>query len=672
MIKLLKQINDVFVVQDNAGNTAINLINFMNYNGSELLATANAPNSNDLFDYKNNTYDFKNNTIEFRTTTLSTGMFGLLDVQKTGIAIKNLTISINLTSKISRNTDLDKFTGFLIISKSSENNILTTVKNCILRNVSSTVVILSGLIGDYFNGTIDNCSTQYTYNRAFLHNDGDRGGIVGMRAGYNNSLIIRNCYNTMDIDSNGGGITGHLCGNADNSKQSVVFIDNCYNTGMLYQYCGGICGINSGKTESSGKCTFTIQNCYNNSLLFNDAQGGIFGIDSFSSNSGTTNLIVKKCYNVNLMQESGGGIFSTDTCVIDGDAILNAEISECYNLGNMINAENGGIFAGLSVESRGNGKITMIITDCYNSGNISESSGGITGSNCFRVFEFGIMDITIKNCYNTGVLYDEGAGGIVGNSSFRVSGTTNFITTNIIGCYNLGRANIDDIGGILGTNCGSNQDNTSTFNVIDCYDISGSFLDHDENGNGNIIGNDVKRVTIKNCYVINLVNFGEFGTGNLLGATSDLATVTTINCSYSGYPSPGAGIGPIVTLSQVKNAGNFDYRCIFENKQAPIIKGFLKCPPWNPDNRCLESFAPKLGNNCTGSCLVDGIWEETLPGEIAVQPCDNGIQLSRKCLGEEKWGNITYKSCNSRAIAVAVILGTLLLVALVMLFSMIR
>jgi len=181
------------------------------------------------------------------------------------------------------------------------------------------------------------------------------------------------------------------------------------------------------------------------------------------------------------------------------------------------------------------------VYNCYSNGDISESCGGIYGSNCTGV---------VANCYSTGNITGQYAGGIFGESS-------NGIATN---CYSTGIIDASDAGGIFGafstgtaTKCYSSNDiignnaggifgTTDGTNMIDdgqaianyCYSVGNiigenaggifgyqtdTLVNHQTNvantcySNGNVVGNNA---------------------GGIFGALINSTNVTATNCYSSG------------------------------------------------------------------------------------------------------------------------------------------
>ncbi len=126
----------------------------------------------------------------------------------------------------------------------------------------------------------------------------------------------------------------------------------------------------------------------------------------------------------------------------------------------------------------------MIISNCYSTGEISgQLAGGICGDWVFNSSNGGRLKI--ENCYSTGIISGNSAGGIIG-------GSYNGGRLKIENCYSTGIISGDgSAGGIIGS-----SSNTNTI-VKNCYTI-GTF----SNNNG-IFGENLGSSTEINCLATN-------------------------------------------------------------------------------------------------------------------------------------------------------------------------
>jgi hypothetical protein len=181
----------------------------------------------------------------------------------------------------------------------------------------------------------------------------------------------------------------------------------------------------------------------------------------------------------------------------------------------------------------GSGISTNItISNCYSTGLIRDSCGGICGSN------FGYKmsgTATIQNCYSSGGL-GHSSGGICGPSlGDNMSGTI-----NIKNCYSTGDI-FPQGGGICGPNFGYQM--SGTLIIENCYSL-GSIFNNGGGICGSYFGSQMTGIaTIQNCYSIS--NVGENG-GGICGSNFGYlmtGTATIQNCYSTGsVGSNGGGI----------------------------------------------------------------------------------------------------------------------------------
>jgi hypothetical protein len=301
-----------------------------------------------------------------------------------------------------------------------------------------------------------------------------------------------------------------------------------------------VSGVLSISDNSSGGKTYTLQN-------------NIF-INELNYNNGTSNILLNhptnyiqldandvfdgNGYEINLSGVTTGGLFSCN-----GTSLENAP--EVKNLGvtNGRVSDDGGFIIRQS-------QSYFKVTNCYNTGFISgNSAGGIAGAsagyqgectitNCYNTggisgnYAGGIAgygagyngSCTITNCYNTGDISDtdagEGAGGIAGYNSGYYGECT------ITNCYNTGEISSTNAGGIAGATAG----NGGECIITNCYntgDISG-------NSAGGIAGYDAGSYgscTITNCY--NTGDISSTNAGGIAGYEAGSYGSCTIQNSFS-------------------------------------------------------------------------------------------------------------------------------------------
>jgi hypothetical protein len=247
---------------------------------------------------------------------------------------------------------------------------------------------------------------------------------------------------------------------------------------------GWLCQSNFGKTATDNY----IVNCYSDGEIGGLYSGGLVGSNA-GSNGG--NLTIIGC--------SSSGVISAD----GAGGIVG------YNSG-----INGGI---------------VYIQSCWSTGLISGGCGGIVGSNS--------QFTTVTNCYSTGAIAGNNAGGIVGANPGNTS--VSLLPIVIENCYSFGNITGGNSGGI----CGSLNSN-NTIQITNCYSI-GNVVSNGGSGiyAGAICGNNFGSVIITNCYAVGSVTetIGYIIAGNS-NITINTPSVIVSDC-YSEAGSPGGTPG---------------------------------------------------------------------------------------------------------------------------------
>jgi len=242
----------------------------------------------------------------------------------------------------------------------------------------------------YFAGTFD--GNGHTISNLNIDNSAGNCGLFGYLSGEVRNLTVKG--KIISLDGNCGGIAGQI--------SETGRIINCISDVKIEakQKTGGIAGYNDGGM---------IEGCINKGNVSGTYKvGGVVG-----ENWGGK---ITACGNHGKIKSSKRGVATYGTGGIAGRSVsAEAEISECYNLGNIVsNTEATGGVTGYM-----NAKGTTV-KDCYNTGEILVSqesdkknivktyAGGITGI-------AGVNGVVIRNCYSAGEI--KGAdvtGGIIG------------------------------------------------------------------------------------------------------------------------------------------------------------------------------------------------------------------------------------------------------------------
>jgi hypothetical protein len=224
-------------------------------------------------------------------------------------------------------------------------------------HVEGTITTSSGSIGGIVYTGV---STNFTdcSNAATLNPANHSGGICYNLSG---TSTIDHCWNTGEIESNGGN-AGGICGAAASGSAGNVVIQNCYNTGSITNVGGATGGIVASLNVAKAIA------CYNTGTLTgtgkNSNVGGIAGVFQGNSNG-------------------------------------NGDIIACYNTGTVTasaNSETGGKIylggiAGTSVTG------TAVATASYNTGTVSWTGTGDEGA----VYTGGIIGFFTKDENNVAV-----------------------------------------------------------------------------------------------------------------------------------------------------------------------------------------------------------------------------------------------------------------------------
>ena len=418
------------------------------------------------------------------------------------------------------------------------------------------------------NATIDNCHVSTT-NSITIGKNG--GGLFGARYGYDATITISNCTNSLEISGeNAGGICGALAG-----YKGTLTIDSCSNSSVISgTSAGGICGNRAGQNG-----TLDIDNCSNSGEISGTSAGGICG--SEAGRNGT--LDIDTCENSgDITGDSAGGICG-EAAAYNG---ANVTISDCENSGT-IGTDNGGICGPYASHREG----TLTINECNNSGVVNLGGGGICGAYCcgggicstdIDSNKQNSGDVTITNCSNSGEIKADssddgtGAGGIVGryaargydgtntwtrktliiescSNSGEITGTgqdycggggicgsyafySNEKSTNrITNCSNTGGINGRGGGGICGSYCCNTGNNTlGRLNIEYCYSTGKLTRDHSGGIVGAFCGGTVE---VKYCYYNYTTNYIE--TNYLGGIVGSNCAIIIFNC-YSIFDRNGS------------------------------------------------------------------------------------------------------------------------------------
>ena len=254
----------------------------------------------------------------------------------------------------------------------------------------------AGIVGYGYPVTLENCVNRATVSSA------TKGNIAGVVAyvGGSTRNTLKNCRNEANITGCGDFVGGVV------ASGSNVTMGNCWNTGDIVNtktpssmtYCvGGVAGgLSSGSTATrcvnTGRISSTVKRT-----------GGIAG--------GLGGSTLNSCYNIGEVH----GIYGVGG-VVGSISAANTQITDCYNLGNVICAAPTAVFT--DKYAKGVGGIvgdptdtsnTAKITNCYNAGTITNEDtattgitvGGVIGSSSANNYKGEATKnlISAENCY---------------------------------------------------------------------------------------------------------------------------------------------------------------------------------------------------------------------------------------------------------------------------------
>ena len=233
-----------------------------------------------------------------------------------------------------------------IVGKNTKDGL---VLDCFNRGdiVSTSGNDIGGIAGQN-NGILRNC-----YNSGNLNSLGGAGGIACRNYG-----LIELSYNTGNITASASAVTGAGGVAASNLGE----IRRCYNTGQILMFfekggtavAGGITGYNYGTVRISYNtgtisCVQVVQTSYD--------------FVNFGGISGSLNGTIQDCYNIGQIVTTTSGL---GTCVggITSMAVNDAEITRVYNAGKVITVTENVGFKGAIVGGIGD-SVSNSLKYCY-------------------------------------------------------------------------------------------------------------------------------------------------------------------------------------------------------------------------------------------------------------------------------------------------------------------
>ena len=310
---------------------------------------------------------------------------------------------------------------------------------------------------------------------------------------------------------------------------------------------------------------------------------------------------VKNCHN-NAKISAGGRVLIAGGIVgYNFDYSSKGTVSDCSNTGTIISeGEAGGIVGDNFVDGK-------VIWNCFNSGTITgDCAGGIVG-----IFDRGSEGCTMENCYNTGnVTGTQEAGGIAGHSG---------AFTVVKNCYNIGKVSgSTNVGGVAGNNessgFGDSDDRFAT--VENCYYLTGTaaggIKGKDVAGQAEKLTADAFKLTssFKNWDFTSVWEMGKDANGNDVRPILKNPKETNLKSLSSGATpdNPGNPGGPS-DAEDPDDPGEKPSASKFTD--VPATEYYYNAVNWAVENEIVAgtsatTFSPN--QNCTRGQIVTFLW----------------------------------------------------------------
>jgi hypothetical protein len=311
-----------------------------------------------------------------------------------------------------------------------------------------------------------------------------------------------------------------------------------------------------------------------------------------------TNLFNQNNSNYTYLSYGLGGCIGNNNC--NAYCTISIDVKHCKDFGDIKGKNTGGLFGGsdnyCTIEDVGSGQFTISYT--------------CNGGGCIGNLNFGIINVSIKECCTHGTIEGDNSGGLCGG------GDSNSIGGGCMGNsnYNLINIKIKDVkhyGNMYGNNCGGICGaGTLYINGGGCIGNSSNIFTQ-QGVPINTVGNTT--VSIKHCKSYGKIRGNNCG--GILGAGNSTVSVSNLADGIE-FPCGGGG-------------------CMSNNaQQNTVFTGAIKC--------C--KFKGKLyGNNCGGICGAgDNIPLDQLYGEEGGGGC-----IGNTCVNSTV--NCVVKTCNVNA-----------------------
>ncbi len=460
-----------------------------------------------------------------------------------------------------------------------------TIGNSTNSGVVDATMIVGGIVGQNYQGTVTNSNNNGTVSGTVSH----IGGIVGSNENY---AVASNNLNTGTVTGPTyvGGIAGH---------NSLATVSSSTNTGKIkatayYAYLGGIVGNNYYAVIDKSLNTGTISSANSNAYYIGGIAGGnryysqITNSENRANISGGTSI---------------GGIAGLSDASTYQNVINTGTITGSYHVGGLVGSDaNGSIVNGYNsgtVTANGTGgnvggligmaQISYSITSSSNTGTISGvyNVGGLAGS-----FSNG----SINQSTNSGTVTatNTASGGIVGN-------LTNGTLNNVLNTATISGKSI--VGGLAGYINGPTITNsTNSGTVIASNSYAGGIV-------GMNSSTSMRNATLSHCLNTGIISAGDYFAGGLVGYSSygNLLDSTNQGAVTAIHIAGGiVGRAERSTLDRVQNTASISSEISTGGLAAELSYSTLR----NSSN------SGKVSSGNTGGGLVGNMASSTLSRSI--------------------------------------------------------
>lgn len=370
---------------------------------------------------------------------------------------------------------------------------------------------------------------------------------------------------------------------------------------IIIDYVGSESYITHQIGEPSGTVIFDGQFCTIKVVpLVADTFLGLFTIKGNSHNVIIRNLIVIIDDSYNPLSSYGAGILDVYNTPIPNT--IRYTLLNCAVIGTPENNYRFTIYSGGGLVNGVTANSNVTIKNCYTTGVIDSSSvaaGGIIG---YSGSSFDSM-ILIDNCFTTGDINGDYCGGIAGRA-FGFGTNNQCIIRN---CYSTGAINGNYAGGIVGGEASYGVSTISTgdptygayaagpgIKLVNCY-AAGTY--NGSVNSGILIGDMAGNCTIENCFGLNAIdNTSTYGTGQFVGNHSGGNLSLTSNTAGNGSWTASIGSDLLNTGTNTTN--------IWDVSTNPFRLSVFENSPWqssdytsyNPDRITYSLAAGSFGD----------------------------------------------------------------------------